>query len=125
MANMLKAGEDVIASVMQTHVSDSMTYTRGAYTATIDATTGQTEFVSESESGYAIRFESRDFIFPVADLVLDSSATLPQRGDTITQTINGTAKTFKVFAPSGEQVYRFTGPNQVQIRVHTELVSLP
>lgn len=122
MSDIIQDAADWLTDQMQSHVAVSITYVRGGTSATFDATPGKTAYSAESEVGFVVEFEQRDFIFPVAELTAEGIALPPVRTDRITQTINGASKTYKPFAPNGDRCFKFTDPGEKQIRIYTELV---
>jgi hypothetical protein len=68
------------------HMSQSVVYVRDADSVTVPATIGRTEFEIDDGQGLIQKYESRDFLIQTADLILDGSATLPERGDLIRET---------------------------------------
>lgn len=103
-------------------MSRGITYTRGASSVSILATVGRTIF--RVDDGFQIfqRIESRDYIVDAADLVLDGSQVLPERGDRIEETANGATYTYEVMAPGGEPHYRWSDREHNTLRIHTKLV---
>lgn len=94
-------------------------YTRGAYSVTIAATFGSTEFQVDTGDGVRIEHSDRDFIVTASALILNSVVALPAKGDTVT--VGG--ETYEVLAPGGAQVYRRCDPAGTLIRIHTKRVA--
>lgn len=118
MADMLSDGSDWVADQLKSHASRSVTYSRSTASVALTVTIGETIFQAVSEVGAIIHTHSRDYLFRAEDLVLGGSATLPHRGDRITDD----GKVYEVLAPGREPHYRFTDPYQFGLRVHTKQV---
>jgi len=112
---------DTIANsfaTLKSQVGVSVTYTRGDRAVTLTAVPGTTEF--EVETGEIIEYaQSRDFTVLASDLVLGGSATRPQRGDTIRESMEGIEQTHEVSAPGGATHFRFLDPYEKVVRIHT------
>ena len=79
-------------------------------------------FEVDNGAGVLESFESRDFLVRAADLVLDGQKTLPERGDRVHETQDGTVYIYEVMAPGREPHYRFSDPYRRTLRIHTKLV---
>lgn len=100
----------------------TVTYTRGAQSATLeDVWIGNTLFARTlDEPGASVVWGERDYLIPVASLVLGGVAAQPARGDKITETINGVAVTFELQTPTGEPAWRYSDADRTRYRVHTK-----
>lgn len=67
-----------------------------------------------------LRVESRDYLITTADLMLDGSATLPQRGDCIRETQGSLVFVYEVMAPGNEPPWRYSDPYRRALRIHTK-----
>jgi hypothetical protein len=99
-------------------LSRPVTYCRGADSVAVQATVGKTVFEVDDGSGVLETFESRDYLVAAANLVLGGAAVKPQRGDRITDG----GKVYEVMAPGKEDVFRFSDPYGVTLRIHTKQV---
>jgi len=104
--------------------SQSVTYTRGAFTVTVSASVGKTNFLTDDGTGMQINYESRDFIIATADLILNGALTEPQRNDKIVQVLNGKTCTFEVVAPGSEKEWVYSDPSRATLRIHTKLIGV-
>jgi len=119
MANRLAVAAARISSRLQTAASEDVTYGRGANTAAVKATIDKTQHDGDITEGSVIHsVESIDFLIPKASLVLDGSAVMPERLDTI---VWG-SKTYIVL-PFGDrkEEWVYEDPFEVQVRIHTKL----
>jgi hypothetical protein len=69
-----------------------------------------------------VRHESRDFLLLAADLVLDGTSTLPQRGDRIYESQGDQTYVYEVTAPAKEPCWRYSDPYRKTLRIHTKQV---
>jgi len=103
-------------------VDVTYTTTAGSVTLAGAAIRGSTEWDLETDAGLAERWESTDWLLPVAQLLIASAAVTPARGDTIAQTIGATVYTYTVSAPTGLPVFSFLDRGtRTRYRVHTKL----
>ena len=111
---------------LQAPAAGAVTYSRGADAVTLRAAPGRTLYERETAGGIIETVESKDFLIKTADLVLGGTATLPQRGDKITEADTDTGKTYtyEVTGPGTENVYRFADPARRVLRVHTTHVKV-
>jgi len=105
-------------------VGVSITYSRrGLQSATLTASVGRTVFRLDDEFGPQ-REVTRDYLLPAADLVLDSVAVTPERGDRISETgPDGQTRVYEVLGPGGEPPWRYSDHYQVGLRIHTREVA--
>ena len=104
------------------HLSRTVTYRRGETSAEVRAAIGRTVFEVMDSVGVAERTESRDFLIPVSDLVLESKPIFPRHGDKIEETQDGTVYVYEVLAPGHEPCWRFSDSYRRTLRVHTKQV---
>ncbi len=125
--DLLKTGSAWLTGQLKTNVARSVTYKRGVDSVTLAATVGRTDFdVLDNETAMLTRVESRDYVFPAADLVLDSAQVLPERGDQIVEIgDDGKTRTYEVMAPAPRMAhYRWSDPYHERLRVHTKLTKV-
>ena len=103
-------------------MSRTVSYCRGKDSVDVRATVGKTVF--EVDSGYAVleRIESRDYLVPAADLVLDGEVTLPARGDRIKEADGEKVFVYEVMAPGSEPHFQFSDPYRKTLRIHTKFI---
>ncbi len=125
MRDMLEAASAWLDKVRLAHMSRTVEYARGAKTVAdgVRASIGQTVFESEDALGVVERFESRDYIVPAADLVLDGALATPERGDRIREAnAAGAVFVYEVMAPGQEPCWRYSDNYRRTFRIHTKLV---
>lgn len=106
---------------LQSAAGVDIVYARGDRTVNLRAVPGDTSFVQQTGEGYMETVESRDFIFPAADLTIGGTATLPERGDVVTETVNGVEQTYPVTSGGSSRYFRYADPYRTILRVHTKL----
>ena len=97
-------------------------YHRGDDFAQVHAAIGRSVF--EVDSGFAVleRVESRDYLVPAAELVLNGETTLPARGDRIKETDGAVVFVYEVMAPGNEPHFVFSDPYRRTLRIHTKFI---
>jgi hypothetical protein len=99
-----------------------VTYRRGADSAAFTATPGQSTFRVDDTYAANVRIRSRDFLFQASALLLAGVQSVPQRGDTVEETVGDKLHVHEVLRPDGgEQVWRYSDAGRTRIRVHTKL----
>jgi hypothetical protein len=120
---LMDRGATALVSRMKSSAGRTVTYTRKSDAATLDLTAwvGNSHFDrDQADPGAARDMGERDYLFAVADLVISGTAFTPAKGDTITETINGTATRFAVAPNAGEPAWRYSEQTRLTIRVHTK-----
>lgn len=120
MADLLQTANQWLAEQQRAYVSREVTYQRGVEAVTLLATIGRTVFELQDAKGFIQKTESRDYLITTSDLVLNSQAVLPQRGDKIIETAGDQTFTYEVLAPGKEPVWRYSDPFRTQLRIHTK-----
>jgi hypothetical protein len=118
MGDLLEQAASWLGRMRSAHLSRAVTYTRGDDSAQIAATVGRTEFQVDDGYGVIQTWQSRDYLVAAVDLVLAGETVQPRRGDRIT---DGGA-VYEVLAPGKEDVFRFSDPYGVTLRIHTKVV---
>ena len=106
--------------LLQNTAGVQITYARGDVNITLTAIPSDTEFVSATGDGYMETVEARDFVFPASDLTIGGQPVLPDRGDTITETVNGQQQTYPVTNAGSGRFFKYSDPFRKIIRVHTK-----
>lgn len=119
MADLLQTGSAWLRSQRRAHISHTVTYARGALSARVQATVGQTSFQVDSGYGLFQEVTSRDFIIDVDDLAAFGE---PQRGDRVTETLNGSNEVFEILAPGTEPHFEYSDRDRAVFRIHTKHV---
>lgn len=123
MPNLISRGMEFLARSLGQAAGVEVTYARSAASVTLTAWVGRTVFArTQSEPGPSVIFGERDYLIPVADLVLAGSPAVPARGDRVTETIDGQAVTFEVAPVEGEPAWRYSDPARTLYRVHCKRV---
>ena len=119
MATLMQRGVAMLSRVAPAAAGGTIVYSRGAASVSLSATYGKSEFTSERDGVVVVESNDRDFIFQLDDLVLSGTATIPQRGDRIT---DAEGRLFEVLALAGAQVYRTSDSEGTVVRVHTKRI---
>ena len=122
MADILQRGSEWLEAQRHQHATRNVLYVRGAQSVTVLATIGKTVFEVDSGHGLLERIESRDYLLLTEDLVLAGSRVLPQRGDLVRETEDGTTYVYEVMAPGNEPDWRYSDPYRKTLRIHTKAV---
>lgn len=111
------------ATAQQSLAGRTIIYTRGSASVTLTAVPTRTTREVDIGDGILGYIEFHDYLIEAADLVLNSSTVLPQPGDQVTDTINGTTQTLEAMPIGDEPCYRFSDCDRTLLRVHTKQVS--
>ena len=125
MADMLRAGQEWLANQLKTHASTTVLYLRGSDQANVTAIIGRT--LMKLEDGYGgvhMQWTDRDFLISPNELVLAGSPVLPERGDTIRETLDGKVYIYEVNAPGSEPPWRWSDPHHKLLRIHTKQIGI-
>jgi hypothetical protein len=122
MADLLERASNWLEEQRRRHASRVVTYVRGGRTLDVLATIGKTLFEVDDGYGVVVRYESRDYLIQAADLVLDSQALVPQRGDRVREVQGSTTFIYEVTAPGKEPAWRHSDPYRTALRIHTKQV---
>jgi hypothetical protein len=114
MADMLQTGVTYLLAALSAHASRSVTYRRGATSATINATLGSTAFEEIASDGSVMRFESRDYI--VSTPTISTALGSPQVGDYID---DGDIR-YEVLPVTTQQSFKYLDPFRLGLRIHTK-----
>ena len=114
MTNLLNNGLDWLEQNLLGFCSSPVDYQRDEESLTLDAVFGKTDYQVSSESGVDVGAFIWDFLMDAQTLGMT-----PEVGDLVV--VNG--KQFEVMNLSGQGCWRWTGPNQKTMRIHTKLVS--
>lgn len=123
MSDMLAKGAAWLAEKRHAHMSQTVTYIRGAASIELNATLGRSEFEEDDDSGTILRHEARDFLIRPEDLVIGGTETKPQVGDRIQAVDGETTLTFEVLSPGGQPPWRYCDSHRKTMRIHTKLIS--
>ena len=111
MANLLNDGLDWLEQNLLGFCSSTVAYQRDSETIALDAVFGKADYQVSTESGIEVGAFIWDFLVDAETLGLT-----PEVGDIVV--VNG--KQFEVRKLSGQGCWRWTGPNQKTVRIHTQ-----
>ncbi|MBU6387846.1 MAG: hypothetical protein KGS49_18015 [Planctomycetes bacterium] len=125
MADLLRAGQQWLASKLKSHASSTVVYVRGTNQVSVLATIGRTLMkLDDGYGGVRMQWTDRDFLINPADLVLAGSLITPERGDTILETVGTKVYSYEVNAPGGEPAWRWSDPHRSLYRIHTKEIGI-
>jgi hypothetical protein len=114
MTNLLNNGLDWLEQNLLGFCASPVDYRRDEQSLTLDAVFGKTDYQVSTESGVEVGAFIWDFLMDAQTLDMT-----PKVGDIVV--VNG--KQYEVMNLSGQGCWRWTGPNQKTMRIHTKLVS--
>ena len=118
-SEMAIAQADLIAS-LKTEAGETVTYRRGAHSVSITAVAGRKSRTLLLDEGVNLAFDELEWKIAVADLILNGSETLPERGDEITRTV-GAATHKYVVRTEGSMPCYYVDPNGTCLTVSSKL----
>lgn len=123
MADILETASNWLETQRIKYRTRTVTYVRGGDQVELAATIGRTQF--EVDDGYGVieRIESRDYLVTAVEVVLAGIPTLPERGDQIRETQDGTVFIYEVLAPGKEPHWRYSDPYRHTLRIHTKQIA--
>ncbi len=125
MPDLLEFGMDWLADRLKAFAARSVVYRRGTEEVTVAAVIGRTLLkLDDGYGGVRMEWTDRDFLIRPEDLVLGGNAVLPERGDTIRETVETTTFVFEVMAPGKEPAWRWSDPHRRMLRIHTKQVGV-
>ena len=107
MPDLMARAAEFIAGKLAAELSRPVAYSRGSDSVAITASVGRSSFDVDDGHGM-LRFETRDYIVRMDALVLGGIATLPRRGDRITEASTAGDVAYEVIAV-GTTVYWASG----------------
>lgn len=113
---MLSNAAQWLADTLKATEGVSITYTRGAASATITAVQGRTAGEHLDTDGIVHKYESHDWLIAASDLVLSGSSATPARGDVIAYG----GRTYQVEPIPGQDVFAYTDEHRTAMRIHTK-----
>ena len=117
--DILRSSNEWLEGKRRDVLSNDVTYIRGAVELSLVATFGTSQFEAEESDGVITDTQTRDFIITRTDF--EDTFNVPQEGDRIEVTENGTILTFEVKAPRGFDVYSVDN-YLLSFRIHSQIV---
>ena len=122
MANLLAKAIDWLDDQRLRHMSETVTYSRGAQSVEVPATLGSTGYEVADERGAVVHTKAMDFLISAAALVLAGQRTRPKPGDRIRVVFGEEVHVFEVMDPAGAGHYRPCDPYDRTLRVHAKRI---
>ena len=125
MPDLLAFGMDWLAERLKAFAARGVVYRRGGDEVAVAAVIGRTLLkLDDGYGGVRMEWTDRDFLIRPEDLVLGGTAVLPERGDTIRETVETTTFVYEVMAPGKEPAWRWSDPHRRMLRIHTKQVGV-
>ncbi len=124
MSDMLQTGMDWLEEQRKSHLSRTVTYRRGALTAEVAATVGETVFEEDDGHGIIIEQQVRDYLVAAVDLVLGGEGIEPKRGDRIEEARGSRTHVYEVSSVGTRPPCEFCDPSGKTLRIHTRQVEV-
>ena len=122
MADIIEGASAWLDAQRLKFMSRTVGYHRGDDSVDVRAAIGKSVFEIVDSYGVMERVESRDYLVPAADLVLDDETTLPARGDRVKETDGAVVFVYEVMAPGNEPHFIFSDPYRKTLRIHTKFI---
>lgn len=117
-------GQRALIARQKAAAGETVTYRRGAETATLTAWRGKTAFSRSAPEpgGASLIWGDLDWMIAVEDLVLGDKRTRPREGDRIIATdADGTEIVFEIQpTATGEPAFRYSDPLRLVWRIHVK-----
>lgn len=125
MTDLLQQGSDWLADQLKLFAARTVVYERGIFQVAVRATIGRTLLKLDDGNGRTwVEWTDRDFLIQAADLILDGSPKLPERGDRIKETQGAVTYLYEVMAPGKEPAWRWSDVYRKLLRIHTKQMGL-
>lgn len=122
MADILANSMTWFNSVTKSHAGASVTYSRGVDSVSLTVTLGAPSFGLDAGDPMIETWSGKDFLFPAADLILNSMLVEPARGDEIRLVSGADTLVFKVMSPGNIPEFKYSDRNRSRLRVHAKQV---
>jgi len=119
---MLESAVGWLGDMRNQHLSRTVTYVRGAESAELSATLGDTRYELTDDAGATVQAKAADFIVAADALVLGGAVTKPQIGDRIRLPAGSKVLVFEVLDLAGAGHYRPADPFGKALRIHAKQI---
>ena len=123
MKDVLRDGQSWLAAKLKQFASREVIYRRDDQSTVVNATIGTTKGEQDAGDGLILQTEIRDYLIDAADLSLDGTLTLPERGDLIIEVESGVRFTYEVLPIGNQKPWRYSDPFRLKLRIHTKLIA--
>jgi hypothetical protein len=120
--DLLQTGAAWLSGQLKSHAAQVVVYQRGESSIEVRASLGRSEGEQEEGNGLITRFESRDYLIDVADLLLDDVLSEPLAGDRIIEGPLEEGKVYQVAPIPGRPVWEYADAYRNKFRIHTKFV---
>jgi len=122
VANIIRQGAEWMRGMRKAYTAVRVTYTRGDASVALDVSIGKSLIETDDGHGATIVVERRDFIIPVADLVLGGERVKPLAGDQIRETVDDVVHVHEVMGAGKEPPAVYGDGHKLTWRAHTAQV---
>jgi len=122
MTDLLEQAATWLDDMRVKHMSQTVTYARGAESVELAATFGRTTYEITDESGATVQAVATDFVVSAEAIVLGGEQVLPDPGDQIRVSAGGQTRVLEVMDLGGAGHYRPADPYGRMLRIHTKHV---
>lgn len=123
MTDLIGNSQSWLAGKFRDFASQPAVYSRGTVTQTLRITLGRNALIALGEpSNLTLNVTQFDLLIAVSELMLDSVAAEPKRGDRITTDVGGATLTLEVLPIASEQAF-YHDPHKTVYRVHVKRIA--
>jgi hypothetical protein len=123
VASRISQAAEWLRAKRKAYLATRITYHRGEASVALDVSLGKSVFETDDGRGATIVVERRDFIVPVADLVLGGERVKPQAGDQIRETVGDVVHVHEVMGAGKEPPVVYGDGHKLTWRAHTAQVA--
>ena len=120
--NLLKWGEQYVTSVLSMYSQVDIIFVRNGVQTALCATPAMTTFSYTDRHQISQRKQTRDYLMPTADLIVNAVNIKPAEGDQIWEEIDGVRYKYELGAYNNEPLWRYSGAYRQELRMHTKYI---
>ena len=123
-ANMLVQGAAMLDSARRLVASETVIYTRGAHSVSLEMTFTKPNREFFNADGMALVWLGEDGLISASDLIINSVATVPAKGDTVARILRDTTTaTYEVQKPAANvDCFDFSDTPHMNMRIHMKQI---
>ena len=122
MSDLLRDGQNWLATKLTKHASRTVVYRRGELGVELVATIGRSMYDQDDGEGIITRSQVRDFLIDTNLLLLSIIGSLPRRGDQVIEIDGDKTFIFEVMSLGGDPPWRYSDPFRLKLRIHTKQI---
>lgn len=120
MSNLMQNAAGWFAARMAQVAGRSVTYRRGAKTASLTGWVDSHTYQVYDGDGILTNYVADDWTFKVSSMLFGTETIIPQPGDRIEETLNSTSLVWEVMPVSGTTPYEWLDTSNTMVVVHTK-----